>query len=289
MSLRQAAFNTWNPAASLTVQPSERTQVGAAANWFYADNNYPFYVENGVALPNTFGAPTAAMQTAQTELHARQRWTHSQLHAAASFYHNHRRLPGPVVLYVNDNNEQLTEQQAFGQARWTWQNKAWSAFAAAKYDWQKSHYTHHNTAIAVGAPRQKYYQREVYLTAGMQRNFSHHIALAYATDYAHTALSSNLPATKRVSRDTWLQSLSASWHAGPVSLTLRGLCHLYANHRPGAEAADNEVRLTPAVRASVRAVWCERHLRVFLRAGCKRRSECPRLPKTTIIIWAVPT
>lgn len=194
------------------------------------------------------------------------------------FYHNHRRLPGPVVLYVNDNNEQLTEQQAFGQARWTWQNKAWSAFAAAKYDWQKSHYTHHNTAIAVGAPRQKYYQREVYLTAGMQRNFSHHIALAYATDYAHTALSSNLPATKRVSRDTWLQSLSASWHAGPVSLTLRGLCHLYANHRPGAEAADNEVRLTPAVSASVRAVG-QRHLRVFCVLATKRRSECPRYRK----------
>ena len=276
VSLRQAAFNTWNPAASLTVQPSERTQVGAAANWFYADNNYPFYVENGVASEHLRRA-NSRMQTAQTELHARQRWTHSQLHAAASFYHNHRRLPGPVVLYVNDNNEQLTEQQAFGQARWTWQNKAWSAFAAAKYDWQKSHYTHHNTAIAVGAPRQKYYQREVYLTAGMQRNFSHHIALAYATDYAHTALSSNLPATKRVSRDTWLQSLSASWHAGPVSLTLRGLCHLYANHRPGAEAADNEVRLTPAVSASVRAVG-QRHLRVFLRAGYK---EAFRMPSFT--------
>ena len=136
VSLRQAAFNTWNPAASLTVQPSERTQVGAAANWFYADNNYPFYVENGVASEHLRRA-NSRMQTAQTELHARQRWTHSQLHAAASFYHNHRRLPGPVVLYVNDNNEQLTEQQAFGQARWTWQNKAWSAFAAAKYDWQK--------------------------------------------------------------------------------------------------------------------------------------------------------
>mgnify|MGYP007026099645 CR=1 FL=1 len=88
--------------------------MGAAANWFYADNNYPFYVENGVASEHLRRA-NSRMQTAQTELHARQRWTHSQLHAAASFYHNHRRLPGPVVLYVNDNNEQLTEQQASGR------------------------------------------------------------------------------------------------------------------------------------------------------------------------------
>lgn len=273
VALRQAAFNTWNPAASFIAQPTERTLLGAAANWFYADNNYPFYVENGVASEH-LKRVNSRMQTAQVELNARQQMAHGEVRATASFYHNRRRLPGPVVLYVNDNNEQLTEQQAFGQAQWTWHQKAWNGFAAAKYDWQKSIYTHHNTAIAVGAPLQKYYQREVYLTAGVQRKLSNQIALAYATDYARTALSSNQPATERVARDTWLQSLSANWHTGPLSLTVRGLCHFYTNHRQGGEAAGNVVRITPAVSASVRAVG-HRHLRVFLRAGYKEAFRMP--------------
>ena len=44
----------------------------------------------------------------------------------------------------------------------------------------------------------------------MQAELFAHIALAYATDYGPYRPQHNLPATKRVSRDTWLQTFGQS-------------------------------------------------------------------------------
>lgn len=272
--VRQSSFGTWNPSLAATHRLGDRTAIGWRADWFRAKNNYPFFVENGVASEH-LRRTNSRMQTANAETDLRQHLgAYSRLDAKAGFYHSHRRLPGPVVLYVYDNDERLTEQNAFAQARWQYERGSWKAFAAAKYNWQKSLYTDIDAQFLAGAQHQNYWQREAYATAGAAVAVWPWLNVAYASDYAHASMNSNLKTDNRVSRDTWLQSLSARFQTARLSVTARAVLHYFHNHRCGAPDAADRTRLTPTLSASFLAVSAQ-HLRLYVRAGYKESFRMP--------------
>lgn len=275
-TLRQAAFGTYAPSLSVQKRVARNTSLGIGGDYFFAHNNYPFYVENGVAS-ETLRRTNSRMQTATTEVNLHQTLQHEGLLTAkAYFYHNYRRLPGMVYLYVNQNDERLKEETAFVQSRWTQRFGRFSLMAAAKYNWQMSRYADVDKQYPNGALRQDYYQREVYATAGTAYDICSWLKAAYATDYAYTSLNSNQTTDNHVSRDTWLQALSLEAQTQRFTLQLRGLYHRYWNQQRGNSAARDARKLTPTVTASYLVM--RQPLWLYVRAGYQ---ELFRMPSFT--------
>ena len=272
-TLRQAAFGTYAPSLSVQKRVARHTSLGIGGDYFFAHNDYPFYVENGVAS-ETLRRTNSRMQTATTEVNLHQTLQHDgQITAKAYFYHNYRRLPGMVYLYVNHNDERLKEETAFAQTRWTQRFGRFQLLAAAKYNWQMSRYADVNKQYPNGALRQDYYQREAYATAGAAYELNSWLKAAYVSDYAFTSLNSNQKADNHVSRDTWLQALSLQVRTQRLTLLLRGLYHRYWNQQRGSSSARDARRITPTATASYLVM--RRPLWLYVRAGYQELFRMP--------------
>lgn len=272
VSLRQASFGTWNPALTLRKSFASGTYVGIYGDFFRAANDYPFVVENGVATER-LRRTDSEMQTADAEANLTQPLRGGRLEAKLSFRHSDRRLPGPVIFYVNGNDESLLEQDALGQLRWTQRFGRLAVFAAGKFNWQKSLYDDIDAQYPGGVLRQHYWQREAYATAGLSWDFAPWLHAAYATDYARASVNSNLSTDRPAWRDTWLQSLSLRLKTGRWEVTARGVVHLHWNGTEGGSSARDARRVTPSFTASYLAVRSPVLLR--LRAGYKESFRMP--------------
>lgn len=272
--LEHASFSTWSPSLNLSKRLTSHATVSAAGHYFFALNDYPFVVENGVATEHLH-RNNSRMQTATAEINWLQQLAHGgTLTTKAYFTHNYRHLPGMVLYYVNDNNERLLEQTAFGQTRWQQSWGRWRVFAAAKQSWQTSQYADINPKYPGGALHQHYWQRESYVTAGTEWAILPTLFAAYATDYAHTSLNSNLKTDNRVSRDTWLQALSLGLRLRRLQITARATYNRYWNQARGGSSARDAHRLTPSITASA-LLFRARDTYIYMRMGYKESFRMP--------------
>ena len=274
-ALHQASFNSWNPSLSLQYTTPHKTYIGMCSDYFFADNDYPFFVRNGVAS-QWLNRTNSRMQTASGAIDWGRNWTTGQWHAQISGMNSDRRLPGQVVLYVNENDERLKEQHAVAQLYYQQHKDRLEWFAAGKLNWEKNHYTDQGGQYPDGLLRENYIQREAYVSAGCAYTLLPGLRLAYATDGIVNTMNSNLKDDNHVKRTTWLHSLSLRLKTERFSLTARGLAHLYDNEREGHKAARNEQRITPTLSASYRVFSVP--VQLYLRAGYK---ESFRLPTFT--------
>ncbi len=278
-ALRLASFSTVNPSLQLGVPTGRRGTLTAAADFFYALNNYPFTVNNGVATHRE-RRTNSRMQSWTGEIS--HQWLTprgGRLDTKAYYYNNQRRLPGQVILYTNKNNERLAEQNFFAQSRWQQRFGRYEVFAAGKWNWQESRYTDLHAQWPGGALHRNYIQREAYATTGIAARWGNFHA-AYAADFAHTTLSSNQVSAPRAARSQLLQSLSLRWQAHGWQLTARAVGNLSADKVSGRENSPPPARrLSPEATALWKAAdFRTRHggrYTLRLRAGYK---ELFRLP-----------
>ena len=277
VALRQASFGTYAPSVALQKQLTHTTAIGGAADYFVAQNNYPFVVKNGVASEHLH-RNNSRMQTVTTELNLHQTLmagNGGELMAKAYFHHNYRHLPGMVYFYVNENNERLLEQVAFGQVRWQQRWGRLQLMAATKHNWQTSQYTDIGGQYPGGALHQNYWQRETYVTAGAAYAFTPWLSAAYATDGAFASLNSNQLNDNHVKRDTWLQSLSAEIHTARLTVQARGIFHQYWNMKQAeGPSARNAQRITPSLSASWLALRSQK-VWFYARASYKEGFRMP--------------
>lgn len=274
-ALRQASFNAWNPSLSLHYTTPNRTTAGFSCNYFFADNNYPFYVSNGKAS-EWLHRTNSRMQTASVQGYAKRNWTNGYWQFQINGNHNDRHLPGPVILYVNENHEQLKEQDFGAQFRYQQHKGRTEWFTAGKVHWEDSRYTDRGGQYPDGKLYEHYIQREAYITAGLSYTLFPGLQLAYATDGKLNGLQSNLKDENHVSRATWLHALSLQWKNNWLEITARGIGHLYYHAHSGHQSARNVQRLTPSVTASCRLL--SKPFLLYLRTGYK---ESFRLPTFT--------
>lgn len=274
LTLRQASWNVYNPTLILKHKATNRTTVTASADYFFGLNDYPFHVENGVASEDK-RRNNSRMQAFTLEANLLHRFTPtSLLQAKAYYYLNHRRLPGIVTLYVDNNNERMHDQNAFAQIRQTYTKGRWELFAAMKYNWQENRYTNIDAQYPGGALRQNYKQNEAYVTLGAAYTILPQLKAAYAADYAYDALKSNLSTDNDVSRHTLLQALSLQWKDARWNIQARAIAHLAYNHvDASSEAARHVSKLSPSLSVSYLAF--RKPLWLFLRAGFKQSFREP--------------
>ena len=248
-ALRHGSFGMVNPSLSLARGVGQHAAMAFSGNFYYAHNNYPFSYKNGTQTIEEHRT-NSRLQATTLEMdwrHATQRA--GQWQAKAYYRNAHQRLPGQVMLYSQKGTERLAEQQAFAQAGWKKGTEKWRFMAAAKWGWQESRYADVDAQYPGGRLQQDYWQREGYLTAGLEREIGN-LRLAYAADYLYNSLNSNLQKQNNAHRHTLLQALSAQYSLGSLQLTARLLAHADRNTCQGGEAANDVERLLPSVALS---------------------------------------
>ncbi len=248
-SLRQGSFGMLNPSVDFSTPVGVHSSAGASVDFYYADNDYPFTLNNG-SLQTREHRSNSRMQswTAEADFaHRSSSWGNWQ---AKVYYRNHhQRLPGQVMLYTKKGTERLVEQVAFGQWGWNFAKNHWKWMLAGKWGWQESLYADIDPQYPSGALRQNYWQREGYVTAGVERSLGT-LRVAYAADYLYHSLNSNLSTRNQASRHTLLQSLSAQYAFGRLQATARIVGHVDWNRCYGETAVSNARCFSPSLAIS---------------------------------------
>lgn len=247
VSLQQGSFGLWKPALRLAKVLGSHHAVGLSSQWLMARNDFPFRVSNGIA---SHEERRANNRVSDWNIEANYQSTGlgwGSVSGKVFFSKSRRRLPGPVVLYVNDNDERLDERTAFAQMRYDLSRGAWQFFAAARGHWNESLYRNHDKSYPGGVQMQNYWQREAYVALGASWTRGC-MALAYSADGILQSLSSNVSTSTHASRATLLQSFSLRFSLRRLDVTARALLQLHKNNLRGSgEGARNAGRLTPSM------------------------------------------
>ena len=238
--------------------------------FFHADNDYPFTLKN-VTLTTRERRTNSRMNAGRGELNLY--WNiDAKNDFSAKFYYdnNHRRLPGIVHYYTNENHERLNEQMAFGQMRLrSVFNEKWAFQANAKYHWAHSDYQNRTPGSGLGDAR--YWQREAYASAALLYAPTRWLSLDYSLDFIHNSLNSTLSVyASHPHRTTFLQSFAAKAQFQRLTVVARVL-HSASNEstsEPEKTPIDQKnSSFDPSLSLSYR-LWPQRE--VYLRLMAKR-------------------
>ena len=203
------SFGLISPSIRLTRPLSKKLSLSASGTFFHADNDYPFTLKN-VTLMTRERRTNSRMNAGRGELNLLWKIDAKNDFSAKFYYdNNHRRLPGIVHYYTNENHERLSEQMAFGQLRFrSVFNEKWAFQANAKYHWAHSDYQNRTPGSGLGDAC--YWQREAYASAALLYAPTRWLSLDYSLDFIHNSLNSTLSAyASHPHRTTFLQSLAA--------------------------------------------------------------------------------
>ena len=282
-SLSLGSFGLVHPSLRLNTPPygggdrggaspfGSRARVGASifADFFHADNDYPFTLHN-VSLTTRERRTNSRMNSGRAELNFNwQPNIHNALSAKAYYYNNHRRLPGIVHYYTNENHERLVDQNAFAQLSLRSQlSSQWALLAHAKYNWSATDYQ--NRTPGSGLADACYWQREAYASASVLYTLLRWLSLDYAADLQYNSLNSTLTTfASHPHRTLFLQCLAAKAQWSRLTLVARALHH-YSVH-PSLQGGDGG-RLSPSLSLSYQLLPREQ---LFLRLMAKRIFRLP--------------
>lgn len=258
--LKAGSFGYISPFLRYEQCLSNRFSFSAVGEYLHAKNDYPYTIKNGIETIHD-RRNNSRMNSGHAELNFL--WNTgrtSQLGGKVYYYDNDRQLPGQVFYYSNTSRETLRDRNVFGQLtfqqRW---GERLSLKLLAKYNWTASLYD--DGMVAAWSQDGDYYQREAYASASLLYTPMDHWAFDYSADYAYNNLNSTLPTDTRPYRNTILQSATAKYSKGQLTVMARLLYSLYLNDAKDGESADNMRRFSPSLSLSY-ALKPQLHLRV---------------------------
>ena len=223
IQLSMGSFGLISPSIRLQQPIGKRLLLSASGTFFHADNDYPFTLKN-ISLTTRERRTNSRMNAGRGELNLH--WNiDSKTDFSAKFYYdnNHRRLPGIVHYYTNENHERLCEQTAFGQMRLrSVFSEKWALQVNAKYNWAYSDYQNRTPGSGLGDAR--YWQREAYASAAVLFAPTRWLSLDYSLDVMENSLNSTLSMyASHPHRTTVLQSVAAKAEFPRLTMVARGL------------------------------------------------------------------
>lgn len=229
--LNVGSFGLVNPSfrldlPSLLGKDGGRLSFSAIGEFFHADNDYPFTLQN-ISLTTREQRTNSRMNTWHGELNADwQLNANNVLSGKVYYYGSNRRLPGIVHYYTNENHERLCDVNAFGQLRFrSTLTDRLALLVNAKYNW--SHTDYQNRTPGSGIGDAKYWQREAYGSASLLYAPTSWLSLDYALDVQENSLNSTLSLyDAHPHRLLLLQCLAAKAQWQRLTLVARTLYHL---------------------------------------------------------------
>ena len=269
------SFGLVNPSFRISERLTPDIRISAIGEYFHADNDYPFTLHNQT-LTTRERRTNSHMNSVHGEFDLDwQIDARNDLAAKAYYYNNHRRLPGIVHYYTNENHERLAEQTAFGQLKWLSElSNAWSLMVHAKYNWAHTDYENRTAGSGIGDAQ--YWQREAFGSASVLFKPVKWLSFDYSLDVLYNALHSHPSANdQHPSRQTLLQMVAAKAQWPRLTLVGRMLMTLAKDQRATSTSADADHRTSsvdPSLSLSYQLLPTE-HL--FVRLMGKRIFRMP--------------
>lgn len=283
--VRLGSFGYVSPFVRYEQNVSSRLALSAVGEYVYAENDYPFTLQN-ITIQTKERRTNSRMNSGHGELSMLWHPSERSLWSAKLYYYdNDRQIPGQARYYTTVSRETLRDRNAFAQAgyRGSFGSK-WSLRADAKFNWAMSSYK--NRLYKDGVNDADYWQREAYTTVSVLCQPVSRLALDYAVDYAFNNLSSSLPTDTRPYRHTLLQSATAKWNDGRLTVIARLLASLYFNDAKLGAGSRDMRRLSPSLLLSYR-VLADREL--YLRASYKDIFRVPTFNESYFFHYGSPT
>lgn len=270
--LKIGAFGLINPFIDFSLSNCKNLSGGIIANFIHAKNDYPYTLYNGDFKTREYRS-NSLMNSGNLELNfVWKPYNNSQFDFKTYYYLNHRQLPGPVVLYTQESNERLEDDNIFLQSKYrTRLSSVFSILGMIKFNRSSSRYTDINGRYPGGKLDEYYLQFEGYASSALLWIPLHNLFVDYSADWWINTLSSNSSVYRKPIRNNILQSITARWIFHQFNVTGR---LLYSIFEDKAMEMDKKTfqRLSPALSLSYKPF---QDYQFFLRTSYKNIFRMP--------------
>lgn len=267
--MRIGSFGYASPFVRYQQNLNERFALSLSGEYVYADNDYPYRLQNGIYTERKTRTNSRMNQAHGEASFIWRSGNKSRLDGKVYYYDNDRQLPGQARYYTDAGNETLHDRNAFAQLQFrTWNAKNLSFRWQAKFNWAATNYGNNENSNS-GA---KYWQREAYTSMCLLYIPVRNIALDYSADYSFNNLNSTLTTDVRPYRHTILQAVTAKYSQSRFTAMARLLCSLYYNSAKDGESSRDMRRLSPSLSLSYKLM---RNENLYIRASYKNIFRAP--------------
>ena len=218
VGLSGGSWGQINPKMRLWQRLSSTSVLSLDADYMRADGNYPYTLVNGMESTRERRTNSGISQW-HVEGNVNTTFADSsRLDVKAYYYRSSRGLPGSVILYNNESNEHLWDENLFAQAiynkRW---NKQWQWVARAKYTHSWNKYEDYNIKYTNGRKEERNSQDEYYASATVNWQPIKWLSMSLAEDASFNKLRTNVNGSPNPLRFTSLTALAAKLRIGRLT------------------------------------------------------------------------
>lgn len=273
IGLQAGSFGLLKPSLRYWQKIGRKTLLSLDGTFTRADGAYPFTLVNGTlhTKEKRYNSDVRSWKGEANIYHTFN--DSSQLNAKAYYYYSERGLPGVVILYSNNNQERLWDENFFAQATYHKRfNQHWQLKGRLKYNHSWNRYEDTNMKYADGKITDIARQNEYYASATSGWQPTKTLSFSLAQDIAYNTLNSNIESQPNPERFTSLTSFTARLQTKRWQINGNLLATYITEHTDmGREPADRK-RLSPSFSASFRLLNNET---LFLRAMTKSTFRVP--------------
>lgn len=248
------SFGLVTPSLSVAFSNARNLGMSFAGDFSHSVNNYPFSLKNGDHL------------TRERRSHSLSNMSHVEWNGIWEFrnesvitaklytYNSKRQLPGPIVYYNSDSNQQLNEADIFAQLGTKIYISPYITIKSnAKFDFSRTHYSDKNDIYPNGELNNKYIQKEEYLTGSLLYKPLKKLSIVYSIDYWHNSLKSNSKNSGSPFRNSLLQSFSVKWSHNCLTAVARGLFSFIKDKSQNTESTE-VTKFSPSLGLTIRPI-----------------------------------
>ena len=218
IGLSGGSWGEINPKVRLWQRLSGSSVLSINADYMRADGTYPYTLVNGLESTRERRENSGISQW-HVEGNVNTSFSDSsRLDVKAYYYRSSRGLPGSVILYNNESNEHLWDENLFAQAiynkRW---NEQWQWVARAKYTHSWNKYEDYNIKYTNGRKEELNSQDEYYASATINWQPLRWLSMSLAEDAAFNKLRTTVNGSPNPLRFTSLTALAAKLRIGRLT------------------------------------------------------------------------
>ncbi len=271
--LKTGSFGYVNPSLHSIYGNGKDLSMAFTGDFVHARNNFPFTIKTG-SEEYYSRRENSDINSGHAEYNMiwKPKIGHS-IRGKIYYFGSFRHLPGPAILYNNENHEALRETNLFGQINYSGRlSSLFSLSALGKFNWADTHYTDRNGKYPGGILSNRYMQRESYASGTLLFTPGHGLTMAYGADWFYNDLRSNSTSVNHPHRNSLLQSLAATYKVWRLTLTARCLYSLYADIASASKSSVTNARFSPSFGLSIRPIP---EARLFVRMNYKNIFRMP--------------
>ena len=253
-SLKFGSFGLLNPSISINKKISKRLAINFNSEYLFSLGNYPYTMYYGGSNDSTARKKRSHsdVHSFKNELNAYfQLQEREKLSIKLYNFDGERGLPGSTILYKEDNNARLWDQNFFTQLHYeNKQSQVLQTQFSAKYSQFANQYEDININLPNGKQEDSYSQKEYYVSGSVLFRPKEYLSASFATDGSYNTMNNNFSDFAIPRRITILNVLASKYVIETLDISA-SLLHTYTHEtvERGTASADRS-RFSPTVSAS---------------------------------------